>query len=261
MVLPKHINGAPAAPLLAADGSPRLPHVAYDADGYPFSDGEPLAQNTPQADQLFYFFPALETLVRERFPDAFSASDMFIYPRRGSLEHSVAPDIFVAFGAGDHPRNSYKLFEGEPVPAFVMEVLSGTTADKDLGRKRLAYAEMGIDEYWMFDPSPFGDDIPGHVEGLRLDAGVYVPIAPLPGGRVYRSEVLGLEFREEGGNLRVRDPVTGRDLRHYREEKAEREAEARARQAAEARADAAEARARAADAEVARLRRLQNDQR
>ena len=245
MVLPQHINGVPAAPLLAADGTPRLPHVAYDADGYPFSDGEPLAQNTPQADQLFYFFPALQTLVRERFPNAFSASDMFVYPRRGSLEHSVAPDIFVAFGAGDHPRNSYKLFEGEPVPAFVMEVLSGTTSDKDLGRKRIAYAEMGIDEYWMFDP--FGDDIAGHVEGLRLDAGVYVPIPPLPGGRVYRSEVLGPEFREEGGNLRVRDPVTDRDLRHYREEKAEREA--------------AEARAEAAEAEIERLRRLlQNDQ-
>ena len=175
---------------------------------------------------------------------------MFIYPRRRDLKGAVAPDIFVAFGAGDYARNSYKLFEGEPVPAFVMEVLSGTTADKDLGPKRDIYAEIGIDEYWMFDP--FGDDIPGHIVGFRLIGGLYEPIPPLPDRHAYRSDVLGLELRAEGGNLRVYDPVDGRDLQHYAEEKAEREAETRARQRAEARA-------RAAEAEVARLQRLLGD--
>ena len=202
-------------PLLAADGTPRLPHVAYDDEGYPHSDGAPLAQNTPQADQLFYAFPALQTFVYERFPDAFAASDLLIYPRPQDLKASVAPDVFVAFGAGNKARLSYKLWEGEPVPAFVLEVLCGTTADKDLGEKRDKYAAMGVREYWVFDP--FRGRVPDGVAGYRLRGGRYRPISPLPRARGYASVVLGLEFRAEGDNLRIHDPVTAKDLRTFRE--------------------------------------------
>ena len=225
-------NGAPRR-LLAADGTPRLPNVAYDDDGYPFADDQPLAQNSPQADQLFYAFPALKSWLRRRFPDAFAASDMLVYPRQGDLKASVAPDVFVAFGAGDHPRNSYKLWEGEPVPAFVLEVLSGTTADNDLGEKREKYAAMGITEFWVFDP--FGGHIVGHVSGSSLRHGVYEPVPPLPGTAIYPSDVLGLEFRSEGGDLRIHDPVAGEDLKSLDEERAGR---------------------LAAEAELGRLRRM-----
>ena len=156
-------------PPLAADGTPRLPHVAYDDEGYPHSDGAPLAQNTQQLDQIVYAVSALKTFLHERFPDAFAASDLLIYPRRHDLRASVAPDVFVAFGAGDRARLSYKLWEGEPVPTFVLEVLSGTTADKDLGEKRDKYAAMGVREFWVFDP--FGRRIRNRVAGYRLRAG------------------------------------------------------------------------------------------
>ncbi len=283
-------NGSPAA-LLAADGTPQLPHIAYDEDGYPFCDGEPLAQNEPQAEQIFYAFPALKRLVGRRFPDAYAASDMFVYRRRGGT--GLAPDIFVAFGAGardrhGEKRNSYKLFEGEPVPSFVLEVLSGTTADRDLGRKRAAYAEWGVEEYWMFDP--FGKRIPTFIsaERLSLAGGGFEAIEPLPGTAVYPSAVLGLELRAEGDMLRIRDPETGEDLRDYSDEFDARQAaeeqaaaveeraaeEAVARQAAEERADAeaagrvdaerraaAEAMARKAlEAELAELRRQRRNE-
>ena len=230
--------------LLAADGTPRLPHVAYDEDGYAYNDGAPLAQNDNQADQIFYAFPALKAFVRRRFPGAFAASDMFIYPTRGSSGR--APDIFVAFGAGDRDargmkRNSYKLFEGEPVPSFVLEVLSGSTSDDDLGPKRTAYAEWGIEEYWMFDP--FGKDIPRFISAERLECRKYLPIDPLPGTAVYRSEVLGLELRAEGDMLRIRDPKTGEDLHGLDEELAAREAAEERAVVAEERAVVAEERA------------------
>ena len=228
----------PPTNLLAADGSVRLPHVAYDDDGYPYSDGAPLAQSSAQADQLYYAFPASQAWLRARFPNAFAASDMLVYPKRGDLKAAVAPDILVAFDAGDHARDSYKLFEGEPVPAFVLEVLSGTTADNDLGEKREEYAAMGVLEYWLVDP--FGDRVRDHVAGHRLFDRRYLPISPQPGTRVYRSGVLGLEFRAEDGQLRIRDPATGEDLLGYAQERAARLLE-------KARADAAEA-------EVRRLR-------
>ena len=258
--LVRHDRVAAKPPLLAADGTPRLPHVAYDDEGYPHSDGAPLAQNTPQADQLFYAFPALQTFVYERFRDAFAASDLLIYPRPHDLKASVAPDVFVAFGAGNKARLSYKLWEGEPVPAFVLEVLSGSTEDKDLGEKRDKYAAMGVREFWVFDP--FGGRIPDGVAGYRLEAGRYRPIPPLPGARGYASDVLGLEFRAEGDNLRIRDPVTAEDLQSHREGQVDKRAALR-RAAAEAeradtatsRADAQAERANALAAENARLRK------
>ena len=273
--LAQNERALPAGPLLAADGSPRLPHVAYDDDGYPYSDGAPLGQNTPQTDQLFYAFPALRRWLRLRFPDAFAACDMFVYPRKGDLKAAVAPDMFVAFGAGDHARNSYKLWEAEPVPAFVLEVLSGTTADVDLGPKRAVYATMGVRELWLFDPD--GRRVPGHVAGYRLHGRRYRTIRPVPGVKVFPSGVLGLEFRAENGNLRIRDPATGEDLRSLDEaertldetertlDETERTLDETERtlatarqetQAANRRATAAEERAVRAEAEVARLKSI-----
>ena len=265
MTSPVRHERAAEPPLLAADGTPRLPHVAYDDEGYPHSDGAPLAQNTRQADQIFYAFPALRTFLHERFPDAFVASDLLIYPRPRDLKASVAPDVFVAFGAGDHARLSYKLWEGEPVPAFVLEVLSGTTADRDLGEKRGGYAAMGVREFWVFDP--FGDRVPGQVAGFRLHGRRYRPVPPLPGTRVLRSDVLGLEFRAEDGELRIRDPVAEEDLQSHREGQLDKlaalaRADAEAKRAdaeakrASAEAERAEAEAGRADAEAKRAESL-----
>lgn len=264
MDLDERVNGAFEATLLAADGTPRLAHVAYDDDGYPHTDGEPLGQNSTQVDQIHYAFGALRRWVRQRFRDAFTGCDMFVYPQRAKLSESVAPDVFVALGAGDHRRNSYKLFEGEPVPSFVLEVLSGGTADKDLGDKKRKYARMGVGEYFMFDP--FGGDIAGGIAAYRLRKKKYQPMEPQPGGG-YRSDVLKLEFSADGERLRLRDPATGEYLMDFDEQADARIAEESARRAAETRAEAeakarrteAEAR-RVAEAEAARLRRLLRDQ-
>ena len=242
-------------PALAADGTPRLPHVAYDDDGYAYDDGEPLGQSKQQIDQLFYAFPALEKLVGRRFPGAFAASDMFVYHKRG--REGRAPDIFVAFDVEDVPnRLSYKVFEGNPVPSFVLEVLSHKTAEEDLGPKREDYAAWGVAEYWIFDP--YERHVAGHIRGERLGGDGYEPIAPRPGTAIFASEVLRVELRAEGGRLRIHDPESGEDLRHYGEEFDAREA-AEERAAAEAAArKKAEERVKALEAELAELRRARS---
>ena len=205
---------AQPAPLVgslpAADGSPRLPHVAYDAEGYPHSDGAPLGQNSIQIDQILYAAPALRLWLRDRFPDACIASDMFLYWRKGDLRAVVAPDVFIAFGVGNHPRLSYKLWEEKTVPAFVLEVLSGTTADRDMGPKRDAYARMGVQELILFDP--FGRYLPERIAGFALRGGVYRPLRRSQDGQEVRSRVLGLDFVNAAGSLRIRDPGTGEEL-------------------------------------------------
>ena len=124
------------------------------------------------------------------------------------------------------------------------------------------------------------------LRGMRLVAGGYrdiPPRGPEVGRRVLRSEVLGLDARvDRGGALRLRDPVTGRDLLTYDEEHDGRRVaeirvgrEAAARQAAETRAGqeatarrAAETRAgqeaaarEAAEAKVAELQALLRESR
>lgn len=200
---------------LAADGTPRLPHVAYDHEGYPHSDGVRRSENTRQADQFFYAYPALKTFLRKRFPDAFVATDLLIYPWPEDLKASVAPGVFVAFGAGNQARLCYKLWKGEPVPSFVLDILAGSASDNKLYEKRDKYVGMGIQEFWMFDP--FASRIREHVAGYRLQSGRYRPIPRPQKARGYASDVLGLEFRADGDNLRIHDPVKGKDLRSHEE--------------------------------------------
>lgn len=236
---------------LAADGTPRLPHVAYDHEGYPHSDGVRRSENTRQADQFFYAFPVLKTFLHERFPDAFAASDLLIYPRPKDFKASVAPGVFVAFGAGNHARLCYKLWKGEPVPSFVLDILAGSASDNKLYEKRDKYVGMGIQEFWMFDP--FAGRIREHVAGYRLQGGRYRPIPPLPKARGYASEVLGLELRAEDGNLRLHDPVAAEDLQSHLEAHIDKLAALHRADSAKKLADAL-ARQAAAEKENARLR-------
>ena len=86
---------------------------------------------------------------------------------------------------------------------------------------------------WLFDP------FEKRIAGSRLVAGEYVPIERLPDDDPYPSDVLGLELRAEGDDLRIHDPVAGEDLLGSEEEQAG--------------CLAAEDRAAAAEAEIARL--------
>ena len=220
--------------------------VHVDADGYPYSDGEPLAQNTRQCDEILYAAAALKTQ-HAGSRDTFVASDLLLHYRQGDRRASVAPDVFAAFGVGDRERLSHKLWQGRSVPSFVLEVLSGSGADRDMKDQRVLYARLGIEEFWLFDP--FGARIKGHLLGLRLCGGAYEPIPPLHGRAGYRSVVLNLEFRNESGHLRIRDPESGQDLKSHQEAVEECRQERRSRPEAEMRA--AEAEARVAELEAA----------
>ena len=183
--------------------------------------------------------------------------------RRGSY---IAPDCYVVFGVDTQTirsdRKSYRIEEWGPVPSFVMEVASESTAANDLGGKRERYAQIGVPEYWRLDRQGeyYGDPLVGE----RLVEGEYQVIElhrEDNGDQWSRSEALGVDFYyrvEDGmGLFLVRDSATGEWLNDLVGERAARKAaEGRAQAADEARR-VAEARAAAAEAELERLRRLQ----
>ena len=180
---------------------------------YPSSDGLPLAENDWQLRAIHDAFRAFDVRYANR-PDVYVTADLLIYYEEGSPSKRVAPDVFVVFGAVKHMRNVYKLWEEPKAPDFVLEVVaSRNTREEALGWKRDLYAELGVREYWLFDPKDEYLDPP--LRGLVLRDGAYRPLPALMdnGARKMRSEVLGLDLCAERGELRFWDPVTAQYLK------------------------------------------------
>ena len=227
-------------------GTALAPVAPVEID-YPSSDGEPLAESYFQLIPLVYAFDALRRRYADR-EDVFVAADLLIYYRRGTRD-SVAPDVFVVFGAANRPRHSYLLWQEPKGPDFVLEITSASTREKDQGPKRETYRRLGVREYWQYDPT--GDYLAPPLQGLELIGGRYerLPAEKLADGTLrLQSEVLGLEVRQEAEGLRFYDPATRSYLLSSDEEQQGRlraeqrwQLEAAARRQAEARIAALEA--------------------
>ena len=225
----------------------RVVRPVADVD-YPYSDGQPLAESEAHLRAILYLVAALYGHFRDR-PDVYVGADMFIYHEEGNPAAVVAPDVFVVVGAPkreDNRRLSYKLWEEPKGPDFVLEVASRRTWPRDRDRKRALYVSLGVEEYWLYDPT--GERIRSRLRAMRLEAGAYRELAPEAAaleGRYLRSAVLGLDVRVDGaGELHVRNPQSGEEYLTPEEEHAARRAEAEARQAEAAARERAEARAR-----------------
>lgn len=188
-----------------------VPPVGYDDEGHPESDSAAV-ESVTHDDIRAYAVRALRIRHMER-PGFFAGSDLGLLFERGNPAAVMAPDLLVAFGAGGHARSSYKLWQ-EPVPDLVMELLSPKTWRRDVEAKPGLYEELGVREFWLFDPI---GKLPRPVNGWRLDAtGVYAPVPARPDGGC-RSTVLDLDLMAHGDSFRFRDPATGELLPDHAE--------------------------------------------
>ena len=209
---------------------------------YPDSDGEPMAEND---HQLTAMLDAISTL-REWFDDqedVYAGGDMLIYYKMNDNETRVAPDVFVVFGTNREKRNSWIVWREGKSPDIVMELASDSTWRRDMREKRDIYAEMGVIEYWRFDPTsnyffpPLVGEVLGDNEYRTME------MTTNNDGMVWgHSAALGLDVCAlPDGNLRFYDPVGGQWLRTLHEEvEARRVTEAALRQAETARQAAEE---------------------
>jgi Uma2 family endonuclease len=74
----------------------------------------------------------------------------------GKADHVRIPDVTMMSEAQwavmeDRP-GSATIFQDEPAPIVVVEVLSPSTQSIDLNEKRTEYVKRGISEYWIIDP-------------------------------------------------------------------------------------------------------------
>ena len=225
---------------------------------YPDSDGHFLPDNPLQAHAVMnvrfalrHHFDQVNNVVLE--------GDMFMYYEEGNPAASIAPDVYVVLDHDLGDRPVYKFWEEGKPPDFALEVISPSSKIRNSKEKRALYQRLGIGEYFLFQPDPRKRG--RRLVGYRLWGDTYEVVPTDPDGAVC-STALGVSFRVEGKNLRLRNLASGQDYAWIEEnprnfealevrvealEVRVEDAEVRV-EAAEGRAEAAEGRAEAAEA-------------
>ena len=155
---------------------------------YPCGDGTPVAETF---DHMYVILITIEVL-RQDLEDvqACVLGNQFLYYSQGFPRLKCAPDVMVIFNVEPGSRDSYKIWEEGEIPSVVFEMTSPGTRDKDEGFKKDLYAQIGIEEYWQFDPK--GQWIEEKLRGYRLVNETYVPI------ETSESQALGLRLEVSG---------------------------------------------------------------
>ena len=221
-----------------------LPETEY----LPESDGKPMAETDVHRSQMIELLNCLEEYYRTD-PRVYVTGNIFLYFRDPEGERqAISPDLFVVRGIEKKRRRIYNLDVEKKAPDVVIELTSRHTKVEDLGNKRVIYADLGVSEYFLFDP--LDGSLTPQLRGFRLQGGDYIPLV----GPRLSSKALGLDLVVEESRLRLYDSQTGERLRtHAEAEAARREAEAVRREAEAARQEAETARQKT-ETENARLR-------
>lgn len=250
---------------------PQMPErVKSNEIHYPETDGKPMAESDLHRDIMLYLVRLLQRFFAGQM--VYVSGNLLIYYEQGNRYKSVAPDCFVVRGVDPHLRKTYKIWEEGKAPEVVFEVTSQSTQNEDLGKKMRLYAQLGVQEYYLYDPT--ADYLQPSLRAFVLQGGGYVPMPPVREevdlGELalvpdsveppeFVSQLLGLRITlDEANQLQFYDLTDGKRL--LSDEEARQAAEALAQSAtlrAEQEAQRAEQeaqRATQAEAENARLR-------
>lgn len=132
-----------------------------------------------------------------------------------NLNRRVLPDCYITFDVypiAIREQNGYLIWQVGKAPDFVLEIGSESTTVRDLTSKRDLYAEMGVPEYWRFDPTG-GEHYGQPLVGERLIDGRYEPFG-INGDEMTcgYSPMLNLRLCVREGRLLFEDLGTGRYL-------------------------------------------------
>lgn len=174
---------------------------------YPESDGKPMAETDVHAELLIDLRVALDNHFRND-PNVYVSGNLLVYYVEGNPAKCFAPDVFVVHGVPKGQRRIYKLWEEGVIPQIVIELTSRKTWREDLQTKWRLYEELGVQEYFIFDPEY--DYLDEALVGYRLENGKYVELE-IKDRRV-KSETLGLELVDTGETLRLFDVATNQFL-------------------------------------------------
>ena len=238
-----------------------MPVIEVTTANYPESDGRPMGETDEHRDAMVRHIELLRHYYQNQ--RVYVSGDLLVYFEQGNPKKFVVPDAFVAKGIDPKKRRIYKTWVEEKAPDVAIETTSRKTKRKDTITKPRLYAQLGIKEYFLFDPTQEYLDPP--LQGHRLVGDHYQPISPEPDGSLISRE-LELRLKHEQGELAFYRLDTGERLLAG-EQLAAREAaahaaadevaarEVAARRAAEERAQQEAIARKAAEEELEKLRR------
>lgn len=176
---------------------------------YPESDGKPMGETELHVRELLRLLATLSDHFADD-ADVYVGGDLILYYEEGNPRRFVIPDVFVALGASKEPyRRIYQLWEERVPPTFVIEITSRSTRATDEKRKPDVYAQLGVHEYFLYDPR--AEYLHPPLQGMRLDGNTYSPIAQ-EADSSFASTALRLRLQLVNGRLRLFDAVTGAPL-------------------------------------------------
>ncbi|WP_199247612.1 Uma2 family endonuclease [[Phormidium] sp. ETS-05] len=219
---------------------------------YPSGDGEPMAETYDHVYAIMATLEVLKQYLTGR--QATVLGNQFLYYSQGFPKLRVAPDVMVIFDVAPGGRDNYKIWAEGQVPAVIFEMTSPGTEDNDKSFKKTLYAQLGVKEYWLFDPK--GEWIPEKLRGYRLMwEEIYEPITdgrsePLQLRLAVEDKLISFYREDTGEKLLLPDELaTALD-----EKTAQLSQEMQARQEAEAQAEAERQRREEMEAMLARYR-------
>ncbi|MBI2567260.1 MAG: Uma2 family endonuclease [Candidatus Schekmanbacteria bacterium] len=242
----------PASILEAPEVAPPVVELIYE-------DGIPMESHQARKQMSLLILLTHQLMAARGCEDYFAGGNMFLYfsVEQARRRDYRGPDYFAVLDVdGRRSRKAWVVWEEDGrCPNVIVELLSETTREMDLGvKKRIYETVLRTPEYYCFDGER------GELIGWRLMGGTYRAIEPGAAGRL-DSEQLGVRLGLWHGEVEREDGVW---LRFYDHEghllPTPEEAAASLVEAERQRADAAQQRADAeqqrADAERARADRL-----
>ncbi len=152
---------------------------------------------------IFLLYGFLESFYASK-KDVTVAANMMVYYDQGNPRKWLAPDIFVSLGAENRLRRTYKVWEEKIFPQIVFEIASDGTFENDLGGKRLEYARLGVEEYYLLDPER--EYLPSPLMAFRRENGRLISVNA-ENNRVH-SPLMNLEIVDTGKSFRLFNPQT-----------------------------------------------------
>ena len=232
--------------------APFLPYRKVLPEGFVCPGPEYLREDMLQAEPIAESDQILRAQFSGQAHTLVDSGGFVFYDPNDLVRNRVRPDVYIVFGVDTESvreRDGFVIHEAGKPPDFALEVASGSTRRMDIGPKRVLYAQIGIGEYWRFDPT--GGDLDGYaLAGDLLADGSYQPVELTleeDGVLWGYSPALDLCLCSRDGRLMYFDRKTGEYLKSIAEERSARDGERAAR------ADEKAARL-AAEAEVERLR-------
>lgn len=197
-------------------------HTTVHGLVYPESDGLPMAESDLHRDWMVRILELLQLFFLGQ--QVYVSGNLLIYYVKGNPRKSFAPDAFVVKNCDPRRRKIYKIWEEGQAPHFVLETTSSSTQHRDLEDKMRLYAQLGIAEYFLYDP--LSEWLDPALVGYRLADDDYVPIDPDDQDGI-TSEQLGITFRLEEGQLALFNAANGERLKTAAERVEEAEARVR----------------------------------